>query len=289
MPASSEVRESTPPSSAPRSRRPRRAVAALVVAVALLAGLAVVAGQEGTLSSFRPGWTLILQDEFGDERLDDQVWNVEDLPSPRNHELQYYTPDLVTVGDGHLRLTSERLGRGGRPFSSGAVDTYGKFSFTYGRVEVRAQLPAMGQGLWPAIWLLGTGCNPTGSPCAWPTAGSNEIDLMEGVNLPNRMFTNLHHGTSVGTSLSTGSQEHTGVDLTARPHTFAVEWEPGGVVRWYRDGDLLSTRTVSGAFDSPMSLIINTAVGGDWPGPPAQDTRFPQHFDVEFVRVYQRS
>jgi beta-glucanase (GH16 family) len=98
----------------------------------------------------------------------------------------------------------------------------------------------------------------------------------------------MHHGTSVGTSLSSGSVEHTGVDLTDRFHTFAVEWEPGGVVHWYRDGELLAQRTVPGAFDTPMSLILNTAVGGDWPGPPADDTVFPQHFDVDFVRVYQR-
>lgn len=288
MPTSSEAGGPTLVSRGAAGRPGRRAAAAGLV-LALVVVAAVVAAQEGTLSSWRPGWTLVLQDEFGGDSLDEQIWNAEDLPSPRNHELQHYTPVLVGVGDGRLRLSSERVPRGGRPFSSGAVDTYGKFSFTYGRVEVRATLPAMGQGMWPAIWLLGTGCNPTGSPCAWPTAGSNEIDIMEGVNRPDRMFTDLHHGTSVGTSLSTGSEEHTGVDLTARPHTFAVEWEPGGVIRWYRDGDLLSARTVSGAFDTPMSLIINTAVGGDWPGPPADDTAFPQHFDIDHVRVYQRS
>jgi beta-glucanase (GH16 family) len=266
----------------------RRRLVAAVLAATLLLTVAVVVGKGSAVTTYRHGWRLLLQDEFRGDRLDPGVWNAEDLPSSRNHELQYYTPDLITVGDGHLRLSSERVPRGGQPFSSAAVDTYGKFSFTYGRVEVRAQLPAMGQGIWPAVWLLGTGCNPTGSPCAWPTAGSNEIDIMEAVNLPTRTFTNLHHGTTIGTSLSTGSVEHTGVDVTAGFHTFAVEWEPGGVVRWYRDHDLLAQRTVPGSFDQPMSLIINTAVGGDWPGAPADDTPFPQHFDVDFVRVYQR-
>ena len=275
-------------SGVPRATAWRRGALAGLLVAALLVALAVVASKEGTLSSYRPGWTLILQDEFSDEVLDDRVWNAEDLPSPRNNELQYYTPDLLAVRDGHLRLTSERTARGGRPFSSAAVDTYGKFSFTYGRVEVRARLPRMGQGMWPAVWLLGSGCNPTGGPCAWPTPGSNEIDIMEAVNSPSRIFTNAHHGTSVGTSLSPGAQEHRGADLSARFHTFAVEWEHGGVVRWYRDGDLLSERTVPGAFDTPVNLIINTAVGGDWPGPPADATVFPQHFDVDFVRVYQR-
>jgi beta-glucanase (GH16 family) len=267
----------------------RRRLLAVVLAAALLLTVGAVAVRESTLTIYRPGWKLLLHDEFDGERLDDQLWNAEDLPSSRNHELQYYTPDLITVGDGHLRLSSERAARGSQPFSSAAVDTYGKFSFTYGRVEVRARLPEMGQGIWPAVWLLGTGCNPTGAPCAWPTAGSNEIDIMEAVNSPTRTFTNMHHGIRVGTSLSTGSREHTGVDVTADFHTFAIEWEPGGVVRWYRDDDLLTERSAPGFFDQPMSLILNTAVGGDWPGPPADDTAFPQHFDVDFVRVYQRS
>jgi beta-glucanase (GH16 family) len=255
----------------------------------MLVAVAVVALKERPLVTYPPGWELLLDDEFTGDRLDHRVWNAEDLPSFRNHELQYYAPDLITVRDGHLRLSSERTPRGGQPFSSAAVDTYGKFSFTYGRVEVRAKLPVMGQGIWPAVWLLGIGCNPTGSPCAWPTAGSNEIDIMEAVSSPTRTFTNLHYGTTIGTSLTSGPVEHTGVDVTAGFHTFALEWEPGGVVRWYRDDDLLAERTVPGSFDQPMSLIINTAVGGDWPGAPDDDTAFPQHFDVDFVRVYQRA
>jgi beta-glucanase (GH16 family) len=270
------------------ARRRSTKLLAATAGMALLVAVAFVAGKEGPVTAYEPGWRLIFHDEFDGDRLDQDAWNAQDLPSPRNNELQHYSPDLVTVGDGRLRLSSARAPRGGRSFSSAAVDSYGKFAFLYGRVEVRAKLPAMGQGIWPAVWLLGTGCNPTGSPCAWPTAGSNEIDLVEAVNLPTRMFTNLHHGTTVGTSLSTGAEEHTGPDLSARFHTFAVEWEPGGVVRWYRDDDLISARTVPGAFDTPMSLILNTAVGGDWPGPPAADTAFPQHFDVDFVRVYQR-
>jgi beta-glucanase (GH16 family) len=275
------------PGAGPHGRSAKVAAAAL--GMVLVAAVSFVAGKEGPLTAYEPGWRLVFHDEFDGGQLDQDAWNAQDLPSPRNNELQHYSPELVSVGDGRLRLTSEQVARGGRPFSSAAVDTYGKFAFLHGRVEVRAKLPEMGQGLWPAVWLLGSGCNPTGSPCAWPTTGSEEIDIMEGVNLRTRMFTDLHHGTSVGTSLSTGAVEHAGPDLGARFHTFAVEWEPGGVARWYRDDDLLSVRTVPGAFSSPMSLILNTAVGGDWPGPPSADTVFPQHFDVDFVRVYQRA
>jgi beta-glucanase (GH16 family) len=146
----------------------------VVVLGAALAGLLVVtgivavgAGKERQVE--RAGWTLLWQDEFQEESLDWFRWNAQDVPSPRNHELQYYTPNEVRVSDGHLRLSSHRAAFGDRAFTSGAVDTYGKFSFTYGRVEVSARLPRMGQGIWPALWMLGAGCNPLGPPCPWPT------------------------------------------------------------------------------------------------------------------------
>jgi beta-glucanase (GH16 family) len=257
------------------------------VAALVLSGLVLVPW-EASLSARRPGWQLVLHDEFDGGTVDGSVWNVQDLASPRNNELQYYAPHQVTVAAGRLRLTSDRTPAGDRMYSSAAVDTYGTFSFTYGRVEIRARLPEMGQGVWPALWLLGAGCNPVGGPCPWPTAGSNEIDVMEAVNDPTTFHTNLHYGTAVGTSLSPGPDTWTHPGLSKGFHTYAVEWEPGGVVRWYLDEDLLGQRTAPGFLDQPMYLLMNTAIGGDWPGPPDASTPFPQHFDIEHVRVYQR-
>jgi beta-glucanase (GH16 family) len=236
----------------------------------------------------RAGWVLRWHDEFDADGLDWFRWNAQDVASPRNHELQYYTPNEVRTTDGRLRLSSSRAAFRDRAFTSGAVDTYGKFSFTYGRVEVRARLPRMGPGVWPAVWMLGTGCNPLGQPCPWPTGTAAEIDVLEAVNSPTTLYTNLHHGTTVGQSLSAGPTRRTVPDLSEDFHTYAVEWEQGGVVRWFLDDELVDERTVPGAFDQPMYLLMNTAVGGDWPGAPDEGTAFPQHFDVDWVRVYQR-
>jgi beta-glucanase (GH16 family) len=262
--------------------------ASLGAALMLIVGIAVVRVVEERQVE-RDGWTLRWQDEFDGDGLDWFSWNAQDLASPRNHELQYYTPNEVRVADGQLRLSSSRASFRDRGFTSGAVDTYGKFSFTYGRVEVRARLPRMGQGIWPAVWMLGEGCNPLGPPCPWPTGNAGEIDILEAVNSPTSYYTNLHHGTSVGTSLSTGPKAHPGIDLSERFHTFAVEWERGGVVRWFLDDELVDEQQVPGSFETPMYLLVNTAVGGDWPGPPAEETPFPQHFDIDSIRVYQRS
>ena len=240
------------------------------------------------VSGYRPGWTLVLDDDFDGDVLDGTVWNVQDLPSPRNDELQHYVPHDVRLGDGRLRLESRREAWGGRSYTSAAVDTYGKFAVTHGRVEIRAKLPVMGPGVWPALWMLETGCDPLGPPCPWPTRGAAEIDIMEAVGSPSTRYTNLHHGDVPGVSLSPGPEARTGLELAARDHTFAVEWGPGGVVRWYLDDDLLTERSAPGHFEQPMYLIMNTAIGGDWPGPPGDATPFPQQFEIDRVRVYER-
>lgn len=262
---------------------------ALVAAVALVVtGVLVVRAVEERRMQ-REGWVLRWQDEFDGDALDWFRWNAQDVASPRNRELQYYTPNEVRVDGGHLRLSSHPAAFRGRAFTSGAVDTHGKFTFTYGRVEVQARLPRMGQGMWPALWMLGQGCNPLGDPCPWPTATAAEIDIMEAVNSATTLYVNLHQGTDVGKSLSAGPVATSVPDLSERFHTFAVEWEPGGVVRWYVDEDQIAERQVPGWFDQPMYLVMNTAVGGEWPGSPDELTRFPKHFDIDYVRVYQRS
>jgi beta-glucanase (GH16 family) len=244
-------------------------------------------GDPGREPAGASGWRLVWSDDF--DRLDPAHWNVQDLASRRNEEWQYYSPDDVSVVDGRLRLTSRRdVSIGDRTFSSGAVDSYQRFSFTYGRVEIVAKLPAMGQGVWPALWMLETGCHPSGAPCPWPTRGAGEIDIMEAVNQPSPYYGNLHYGTEAGVSLSPGPIEFAAPQLSAGFHTFAVEWEAGGVVRWFLDGTQLAERSAPGHLDAPMYLFLNTALGGSWPGPVAESTPFPQRFEIDAVRVLQR-
>ena len=269
-----------------RRRTGAAATTALVVAV-LAASLALAAGAGRDVTP--PGWDVVWEDDFSGTVLDSARWNVQDVASPRNNELQHYSPDNVEVRDGLLRLATRREDRQGRSFTSAAVDTFGKVSLTYGRVEVRARLPQMGQGLWPAFWMLGTGCHPTGRPCPWPAAGANEIDIMEAVNSPSTLHNDLHYADSPGRSLSTGPCSRAVDDLSADFHTFAVEWLPGGEVRWYLDDDRVCERRVPGHLEGPMYLILNTAVGGDWPGPPAAATTFPQQLHIDRVRVLRRA
>ncbi len=220
------------------------------------------------------GWKLLWNDEFEGDALDLSKWTPEDAALQKNNEAQYYSPENVTVHDGMVTLRSERRPKGSRPFTSGLIETRGKFARVYGRFEVRARLPK-GQGVWPAHWLM-----PDDN--SWPP----EIDIMELLGHdPRRMYMNNHFTHKDGGHRHTG-ESFRGVDFTEAFHVFAVEWEKYEI-RWYVDGVLrFSTKEYIPAV--PFRVILNTAVGGDWPGYPTNKTVFPVDHDIDYVRVYTR-
>ena len=97
-------------------------------------------------------WKMVWQDEFDGKSLDTNKWNVLIRETSKHNELQYYVPDEVYIENGLLRIRSRERKYGSREYTSGRLDTEGKFAPTYGRFEIRARLPK-GQGLWPAHWL----------------------------------------------------------------------------------------------------------------------------------------
>jgi len=220
-----------------------------------------------------PGWYLIWHDEFEGNTLDPFKWRVEDAALIKNNELQYYTPEDVYVHDGVLTLRSQKRQMGGRHYTSGLVETKGKFAQAYGRFEVRAKLPGT-RGMWPAHWMM---------PAAggWPP----EIDIMELVgHRPNSVIMSNHYGTWPHNRHE--GTRYTGPDFTKGFHTFAIEWEPEEI-RWYVDGvQRFSTR--KNIPQEPFYIILNTAVGGNLPGNPDKTTVFPQYHDIDYVRVYAK-
>ena len=111
---------------------------------------------------------------------------------------------------------------------------------------------------------------------------------MEAVNRDSAYYVNVHYGPTPGSSLSSGPTE-VPASLGGAFHVFALEWDGGGQLRWYLDEVQVASRTVPGYFEAPMYLLINTAIGGDWAGAPDAETRFPQRFEVDFVRIYKRA
>lgn len=244
------------------------------------------------------GWSLVWQDEFDGGALDAARWEVltgdgcsQDLCGWGNNELQWYQAANATVDSGRLTITARRESSNGRAYTSARIRTAGKGDWTYGRVDVRARLP-IGQGLWPAIWML-----PTDEVYGtW--AASGEIDIVELVgHEPNRVHGTLHYGGPAPANTFSGSAFTLPSGTFADAfHTFSLEWEEGEI-RWYVDGQRYQTQTdwrSTGAafpapFDQRFHLVLNVAVGGNWPGNPDATTVFPQSMDIDWVRVYRRS
>ncbi len=228
-----------------------------------------------------PGWgSPVFQEEFSGNTVDQSIWQVGNWANDANGEAQYYHPDQVTVWNDslHLRADYDPNWTYGRQYNSGLVRTWQEWS--YGRFEVRANLPN-GQGFWPAIWLLPRSVN-------WPTGG--EIDIMEARgDQPYTMSSALHWGYDSNSRQYRSEIYESGANFQEGYHDYAVEWEVG-TVRFYVDGveHMTLYEPDVGIPGTPKSLILNLAVGGNYSGYPDATTPFPNGFDIDYVRVWQR-
>ncbi len=244
-------------------------------------------------------WTLVWSDEFNGpdgSRPNPPKWKFEVGGNGwGNHELQYYTnrPENSFIRGGNLVIQALKENFTGpdhvtREYTSARMTTQGLFEQAYGRFEARIKIPR-GQGLWPAFWLLGNDIGKIG----WP--GCGEIDIMENIGKEPSVV----HGSLHGPGYS-GDRDYTseykvpgGPHFFDDFHVFAIEWEPKAV-RFFVDQELYATFTparlpagMKWVFDHPFFIILNVAVGGDWPGPPDSTTVFPQTMLVDYVRVYK--
>lgn len=242
-------------------------------------------------------WTLVWNDEFDGDTLDPTKWSVQEgdgcdlgICGWGNNERQWYQADNAVVANGVLTITARRETVGSHAYTSARLRTAGKGDWTYARIEARARLPR-GQGLWPALWMLPTDAAYGG----W--AASGEIDIVELVgHEPATVHGTLHYGGQWPENESSGDAYTLPSGTFADTfHVFALEWEQG-VIRWFVDGVRYQVQrgwSTRGApfpapFDRRFHLLLNLAVGGNWPGDPDATTVFPQELVVDWIRVHQR-
>jgi beta-glucanase (GH16 family) len=230
-----------------------------------------------------PGYTLTWHDEFDGPTLDTSKWNVAVGPNNANNELEVYATNDVYVSNGCLVLESDSLVNNGQTtYTSGKVTSAGKFDQLYGWFEWSGQIPA-GQGLWPAYWML--------NYITWPP----EIDVMETIGTLTYCNTmSLHWGPLPPGCMYPWDCGHTenlqycdGVDYSAGFHTYAVDWEPSGA-NFYIDGVRREVAGYLGNCTNTMYLIMNTAVGGNFPGSPNNTTPFPSYNRIDYVHVFKQ-
>jgi beta-glucanase (GH16 family) len=242
------------------------------------------------------GFELIWNDEFNDEEIDNSKWEHEvNADGGGNNELQYYTarPENSFIENGNLNIVAqqEEYTSDGktRYYTSARMRTANRGDWLYVKVDVKAKIP-YGQGLWPAIWMLPTDWEYGG----WPASG--EIDIMEHVGFDQgRIHGSIHtqaYNHRIGTQKS-GTKMIP--DANAQYHIYSIEWSQEKI-DFLIDGEKYFSFTNDGQnnpetwpFDKRFHLLLNVAVGGDWPGNPTTDTKFPKKMIIDYVRVYKKS
>lgn len=258
---------------------------------------------------------LLFYDDFNGDTLDTAKWSISKTPASDTAQKRYTDrPENIRVVDGDLILTARREAYQGGSYTSASISTEGKFSFCYGRMEIRARLP-YGEGTWPAFWTLGDDYGRLGDEKGWPYAG--EIDVMEFIGIGgeadkhdtegrdaggcevyidnrmgnNRSTCNLHWGRDRQCHESCGTEYCLPEGILADDyHVFSAEWTPERI-EWFVDDVKIHTvdirqASMMEAFHKPHWLIVNLGLVEGW-GPQVKDiTPFPQSYRVDYVKVF---
>ena len=246
------------------------------------------------------GFHLVWHDEFNGTELNEDDWNREKHQVGWvNHELQEYIPtdEYSFVKDGNLVIQPVKtVDEDGKiSYASGRVNTQNKHDVKYGRFEARIKFP-QGKGYLPAFWMMPQDEDYYGQ---WPKCG--EIDIAEVLgDSTNMNYGTIHYGEPH--NQNQGTYTLASGDFANEYHVFAVDYEPG-VIKWYVDGEQYyetsdwfskwpgsTEKPYPAPFDQPFHVILNVAVGGDWPGDPDETTPFDEKgaMYVDYVRIYQK-
>ena len=236
-----------------------------------------------TQYSLGQNWTLVWQDEFNGSIGPDWVFETGNGYSGwGNNELQYYRRENASIENGNLVITARRENVDGYQYTSARMKTQGRKSWRHGRIEARIKMPSF-MGSWPAFWMLGDNITSVG----WPKCG--EIDIMEHVNTEN-----LTHGTihwEDHNNLYANYSGSTSTNVT-QYQIYAVEWDSNSI-KWFLNGNLYHEASIAGGvngtseFQNTFFILLNMAIGGNWPGFDIDNSAFPAKMYVDYVRVYK--
>jgi beta-glucanase (GH16 family) len=226
-------------------------------------------------------WQLVWQDEFNGSIGPDWVFETG-AGGWGNNELEYYRQENATIENGQLVITAKKESFGGAAYTSSRMKTQGRKSWKYGKIEARIAMPSFA-GSWPAFWMLGSNIGSVG----WPACG--EIDIMEHINAAADVHGTVHWADVNGNYASYGNATNVGVTAY---HTYAIEWTPA-YIRWFVDGaqyneiNILNNAGGTDEFQKDFFILLNFAIGGNWPGFTVDQNAFPAKYYVDYVRVYQ--
>lgn len=259
----------------------------------LLPVILLIAFACGCANREEPAWKLVWSDEFDYTGLpDNSKWNYDTGSNGGwgNNELEYYTykdPENARVENGNLVIEGRKEKVDSFNYTSARLLTRGKASWQFGKIEVKAKIPA-GLGSWPAIWTLAD------SMKAWPDDG--EIDIMEHVGFNQGYIHGSIHCKKYYHSIGTQKTDTIFVpDCSSAFHVYSLEWDKE-MIKVAVDGKVFFSFANEHKgyeywpFDNKMFLILNIAIGGNWGGQKGvDDTIFPIRMEIDYVRVYQKT
>lgn len=231
--------------------------------------------------------SIIFEENFEGISLNQEFWNYDlgdgcpKLCGWGNNEEQIYTKKNVILRDGYLVITATR---NDSLYESGRITTKGKVEFEYGMIEVRAKL-ATGNGLWPAIWMLGGDIDKK----EWPLCG--EIDIMEYIGKePHTIYTSLHTFDSFGNNAN--SKKTTIENIEEGFHVYKADWNAERISFYIDDVlvysfDPVEKNEKNWPFNKPFYLLLNLAIGGDFGGPEVDNTIFPKEFIIDYIKIFK--
>ena len=232
---------------------------------------------------FSQNWQLVWSDEFTSGISAD--WAFETGTGSGgwgNNELEYYRPENAYVQNGQLVIVAKHESYGGASYTSARLKTQGKKSWKYGKIEARISVPVF-SGVWPAFWMLGDNISSVG----WPACG--EMDIMETVNTENRNYGTAHWSATDGSHASYGNNIAENMNAF---HVYSIEWS-ATTIKWFVDGvqyhimDITNGVNGTSEFQNNFFILLNMAIGGQWPGFNIDNGAFPAYMYVDYVRVYQ--
>jgi hypothetical protein len=237
------------------------------------------------------GYLLVWNDEFDGSTLNSDNWVFEignGCPNCGwgNNELQYYRQENAWVDGQVLTIEARNENYQGSNYTSTRIKTQDKKSFKYGRVDIRALLPK-GQGIWPALWMLGNNITSVG----WPKCG--EIDIMEMIGGSGRektVYGTVHWDYNGHVSAGESYSLTSGI-FANEYHVFSIIWDETYITWYVNDIQFYQidiTPDHMTEFHQSFFFIFNVAVGGNWPGNPDATTFFPQQMRVDYIRVFQK-
>ncbi len=233
-------------------------------------------------------WQLVWSDEFDGPSIDYNNWTREIGGGGwGNNELQYYTISDANayIENGVLVIKAIKENYSGYQYTSARLKTQGKRFFKYGKIEARIKMP-FGKGIWPAFWMLGENITSVG----WPKCGEIDIAELVGGGNGDRTIYGTAHWDDNGHTSNGGNYYITGQIFADAFHIFSITWDTKKIV-WYVDGIQYHSLDITPSTLSEMHkdffILLNVAVGGNWPGYPNSSTVFPQTMEIDYVRVYE--